>query len=470
MNFTSVNETKSLYPIRSTLYHFQLNTNIMNSIPNIPDLDRPRVVIVGGGFAGLKLARKLSKEQFQVVLFDRYNYHQFQPLFYQVATAGLEPSAIAFPLRKIFQSFQNLHVRIGNVDRVDPDLKMIYTNLGKLSYDYLVLAVGADTNYFGNENIRQHAIPMKSLSEALALRNALLANYEAALNEPDAKKVESLLNVVIVGAGPTGVELAGAIAEMRKFVLPKDYPELDFSQMKVFLLEGAPHVLGGYSDQASEKAEEYLKELGVEVRPNTLVVDYDGETVHLKDGTTLPSQNVIWAAGVKANEIPGLPEEAYGKARRLIVDRNNRVRGQASIFSLGDQAYMETEKYPKGHPQVAQVALQQADLLAKNLPQLHAGEKGRAFEYTDKGSLATIGRNRAVADLPGFKFQGFLAWILWLFVHLMALVGARNRVLVFINWAWSYFTFDKSFRLLINPKPKERPSPSVREDTEVEPV
>jgi NADH dehydrogenase len=430
----------------------------MKTIPNIPDIDKPRVVIVGGGFAGLKLARKLSKDNFQVVLFDRNNYHQFQPLFYQVATAGLEPSAIAFPLRKIFQSTQHLHVRIGNVDRIDPQDKIIYTNLGSLSYDYLVLAIGADTNYFGNEQIRQNAIPMKSLSEALALRNTLLANYEAALNEPDPEVVRGLLNVVIVGAGPTGVELAGAIAEMKKFVLPKDYPELDFSQMKVFLLEGASHVLPGYSDEASNKAEEYLKDLGVDIRLDTMVVDYDGKTVHLKDETTLSSQNVIWAAGIKANEIPGLPEDAYGKARRLVVDRNNRVRGQKYIFSLGDQAYMETEDYPKGHPQVAQVALQQADLLAKNLPKLAQGEKGKDFEYTDKGSLATIGRNRAVADLPAFKFQGFFAWILWLFVHLMALVGARNRVLVFINWAWSYFTFDKSFRLLINPKPKERPS------------
>lgn len=430
----------------------------MKTIPNIPDIDKPRVVIVGGGFAGLKLAQKLSKDNFQVVLFDRHNYHQFQPLFYQVATAGLEPSAIAFPLRKIFQSTKHLHVRIGNVDRIEPEEKMVYTSLGSLSYDYLVLAIGADTNYFGNEQIRDNAIPMKSLPEALALRNALLSNFEAALNEPDPDEVEGLLNVVIVGAGPTGVELAGAVAEMRKFVLPKDYPELDFSQMKVYLLEGAPHVLPGYSDDASEKAETYLKDLGVELQLDTMVTDYDGATVQLKDGTTLSTRNLIWAAGVKANEIPGLPEDAYGRARRLVVDRNNRVRGQKAIFSLGDQAYMETEKYPKGHPQVAQVALQQADLLAKNLPKLHRGETGKAFEYTDKGSLATIGRNRAVADLPQFKFQGFFAWVLWLFVHLMALVGARNRLLVFINWAWSYFTFDKSFRLLINPKPKERPS------------
>lgn len=440
----------------------------MKTIPNIPDIDKPRVIVVGGGFAGLKLARKLSRNDFQVVVFDKHNYHQFQPLFYQVATAGLEPSAIAFPLRKIFQSTQHLHVRIGNVDRIDPKGKIIQTNLGSLSYDYLVLAIGADTNYFGNEQIERNAIPMKSLSEALALRNALLANYEAALNEQDPEVVQGLLNVVIVGAGPTGVELAGAIAEMRKFVLPKDYPELDFSQMKVFLLEGAPHVLPGYSDDASEKAEKYLKELGVEVHLNAMVVDYDGETVQLKDDTQLSSHNVIWAAGVKANEIPGLPEDAYGKARRLVVDRNNRVRGQKSIFSLGDQAYMETEAYPNGHPQVAQVALQQADLLAKNLPKLHQGSTGKNFKYKDKGSLATIGRNRAVADLPGFKFQGFFAWVLWLFVHLMALVGARNRVLVFINWAWSYFTFDKSFRLLINPKPKERPT--NKEESEVEVV
>jgi NADH dehydrogenase len=429
----------------------------MKSISRIPAIDLPRVIIVGGGFAGLKLARKLEKNNFQVVLFDRHNYHQFQPLFYQVATAGLEPSAIAFPLRKIFQSTDNLHVRVAMVEEIDPEEKMIYTSIGSLSYDYLVLAIGADTNYFGNEQIRRHAIPMKSLPEALSLRNSLLSNYEEALNATDPHTIESLLNVVIVGAGPTGVELAGAIAEMKKFILPKDYPELDFSRMKVYLLEGTGQVLPGYSEKASHKANEYLKELGVEVRLNAMVTDYDGEEVNLKDGTTLPSQSVIWAAGVKANEIPGLPEDAYGKARRLVVDRANRVRGQKYIFSLGDQAYMETEKYPKGHPQVAQVALQQAALLAKNLPRMIAGESTEDFEYTDKGSLATIGRNRAVADLPGMRFQGFFAWLLWLFVHLMALVGARNRVLVFINWAWSYFTFDKSFRLLINPKAKERP-------------
>lgn len=438
----------------------------MKTIPNIPDTERPRVVIVGGGFAGLKLARKLSKKDFQVVLFDRNNYHQFQPLFYQVATAGLEPSAIAFPLRKIFQSVPHLHFRVAHVQKIDPEHKHVITDIGFIDYDYLVLAIGADTNYFGNEQIKRHAIPMKSLSEALALRNALLSTYEAALNESDIRTIESLLNVVIVGAGPTGVELAGAVAEMRNFILPKDYPELDFGRMKVFLLEGGPGVLPGYSEAASEKAEQYLRHMGVDVRLNTLVTDYDGDQVTLKDGTALRSRSVIWAAGVKANEIPGLPEEAYGRARRLIVDRQNRVKGTEDIFALGDQAYMETPAYQKGHPQVAQVALQQAQLLAGNLPKMLRGEATKAFEYTDKGSLATIGRNRAVADLPGVRFQGFFAWLLWLFVHLMALVGTRNRVLVFINWAWSYFTYDKSFRLLINPKPRKQAPRRIEKEVE----
>lgn len=429
----------------------------MKTISNIPETDLQRVIIVGGGFAGLKLGRKLRKRNFQVVLIDKHNYHQFQPLFYQVATAGLEPASIAFPLRKVFQAAKNLHVRIACVDRVDPEAQVLYTDIGQLSYDHLVLAIGADTNYFGNEQIRKYAIPMKSLPEALSLRNALLTSFEDALNESDPEKIQSLLNVVIVGGGPTGVELAGAVSEMRKYVLPKDYPEIDFSLMKVVLLEGADQVLNGYSEEASEKALDYLRRLNVEVRLDTLVKDYDGLTVYMQDGSTLSSQNVIWAAGIKANEVAGMPEVVYGPTRRLRVDRYNRVEGVNNIYAIGDVAYMETEAFPKGHPQVAQVALQQAKLLADNLVRMKKGESPEVFEYSDKGSLATVGRNLAVADLPYMRFQGFFAWILWLFVHLMSLVGARNRVLVFINWAWSYLTYDKSFRLLINPKRARRP-------------
>jgi len=428
----------------------------MNTIPNIPKNERKRIVIVGGGFAGLKLARKLMKSHFQVVLFDKNNYHQFQPLFYQVATAGLEPSAISFPLRKVFQAQQHLHFRVATVDRIEPSTQEIFTNIGKLDYDYLVLAMGATTNYFGNKGIAEHAVPMKSLSEALQLRNTILTHFEKALSASQVEDRKTLMNIVVVGGGPTGVELAGAIAEMRNVILPKDYPELDFSQMEVSLLEAGPKVLNGYSETSSAKAETYLEKLGVNVQTTAMVADYDGQQVTLKDGRTLNSRTVIWAAGVKANEIEGIPAEAYGRARRLIVDRQNRIQGVDNIFAIGDLAYMETEKYPQAHPQVAQVAIQQANLLHRNLKHIENNKPLRDFSYTDKGSLATVGRNLAVADLPFLHFQGFIAWVLWLFVHLMAIVGVKNRLFVFINWAWSYFTYDQSLRLLINPKEEEK--------------
>ncbi|MEZ5041991.1 MAG: NAD(P)/FAD-dependent oxidoreductase [Saprospiraceae bacterium] len=431
----------------------------MNTIPNIPQTDRKRIVIIGGGFAGLKLARKLMKSHFQVVLFDKNNYHQFQPLFYQVATAGLEPSAISFPLRKVFQEQKHLHFRVATVEHIDPQQQEVFTDLGKLKYDYLVLAIGATTNYFGNIEIEEHAVPMKSLSEALALRNTILSHFEKALNESSTSEMQTLMNIVVVGGGPTGVELAGAIAEMRKFILPKDYPELDFSKMEVSLLEAGPKVLNGYSEVSSSKAKVYLEQLGVNVQTGAMVQDYDGTTVTLKDGRQLHTRTLIWAAGVKANEIAGIPAAAYGRSRRLLVDQQNRVKGLNNVFAIGDLAYMETTEYPQGHPQVAQVAIQQANLLFHNLRNIETGKALLPFTYKDKGSLATVGRNLAVADLPFLHFQGFLAWVLWLFVHLMSIVGVKNRLFVFINWAWSYFTYDQSLRLLINPKrEKEKPS------------
>lgn len=426
----------------------------MNAIANIPKTNQQRVVILGGGFAGLKMARKLSKNDYQVVLIDRNNFHVFQPLFYQVATAGLEPSAISFPLRKIFQSKKEVHIRVAEVQEVDPQQKLVLTSIGYVEYDYLVLALGADTNYFGNENISNYAAPMKSLAEAIDLRNKILENYERALNESGSQAKETLMNVVIVGGGPTGVELAGAIAEMKKFILPKDYPELDFTKMKVQLLEAAPRVLGAYSETSSNRAERYLNKLGVEVKTNAMVEDYDGETVFLKDGENLNSSTLIWAAGIKANTISGLPAEVHGKNDRLIVNRYNQVKGFEDIFALGDMAYMETEDFPEGHPQVAQVALQMASNLYNNLKRKAKGQAFKAFSYADKGSLATVGRNLAIADLPFMKLGGFPAWALWLFIHLMALVGVKNRLFVFMNWAWNYFTYDQSLRLLIRPKAK----------------
>ncbi len=428
----------------------------MKTIANIPNNGKKRLVIVGGGFAGLKLAQSLTKSDFQIVLMDKHNYHQFQPLFYQVATSGLEPSAISFPLRKVFQEQKDVHFRIATVEYVDTTQKTIYTDLGLLAYDYLVLAMGGNTNFFGNKNIQEHAIPMKSLTEAINLRNTVLENFEQALNEVDPEKRESLLNMVVVGGGPTGVELAGALAEMKKYILPKDYPELDFSEMHIHLLEGTGQVLNGYSASSSKKAKEYLERLDVKVQLNTMVKDYDGSIVDLGEGNTLRTENLIWAAGIKANTVEGFSDDVIGRGGRMVVNEFNQLKNHPEIFVIGDMAIMQTKDYPQGHPQVAQVAIQQAKTLKKNLRRLEAGEVLKPFKYLDKGSLATVGRNLAVADLPGFSFQGFFAWVLWLFVHLMAILGVRNRLVVFINWAWSYLTYDQSLRLLINPKKKKQ--------------
>ncbi len=424
----------------------------MKNIAGIPENGKKRVVIIGGGFAGLKLAKSLKKSEFQIVLVDKNNYHQFQPLFYQVATAGLEPSAITFPLRKAFQNQQHIHFRIAALEKVDAENQAIQTDIGRLKYDYLVLAIGADTNYFGNQNIQRHATPMKSLGEAIHLRNTILTNFEKALNETDPEVIDSLLNFVIVGGGPTGTELAGALAEMKNYILPKDYPELDFSRMKIYLLEAASKVLNGYSEASSIKGKKYLEKLGVQVMTNTFVKDYDGKAVFLADGQTLATDTLIWAAGIKGNPVHGLGAAIIGRGGRLKVDAHNLVENHSNIFAIGDIALMTTEKYENGHPQVAQVAIQQAGLLAKNLKRQEKGQALKAFKYVDKGSLATVGRNLAVADLPFVSFQGFAAWVLWLFVHLMAILGVKNRLFVFINWAWSYLTYDQSLRLLINPR------------------
>lgn len=428
----------------------------MTTIANIPNTTKQRVVIIGGGFAGLKLAQSLPRKHFQIVLIDKNNYHQFQPLFYQVATSGLEPSAISFPFRKAFQKEKHIHFRVARFEKVHPDSQTIETNIGTLDYDYLVLAMGATTNYFGNKNIEQHALSMKSTGEALALRNTILTNFEKALNTTDDVIKESLMNIVLVGGGPTGVELAGAFAEMKKYILPKDYPELDFSQMQIHLLEAMPKILNGYSEESSKKGKAYLEKLGVQVHTNTFVEDYDGEKIRLKGGDTLYSKTLIWAAGIKANAVKGLSEESFGKAGRLVVNEYSELKQHKNIFALGDIAYMTTPKYPNGHPQVAQVALQQASRLAKNLKLKGKNQPLQAFRYTDKGSLATVGRKLAVADLPLFSFQGFFAWILWLVVHLMAILGVKNKLMVLLNWTWSYWTYDQSLRLVIRPKEKKK--------------
>ncbi len=423
---------------------------------NIPETTLERVVIVGGGFGGLQLARKLAKSDFQVVLIDRNNYHQFQPLFYQVAMSGLEPSSIVFPFRKLFQGRKNMFIRMAEVTHVDPVAKRLQTPLGHCNYDHLIVATGADTNYYGNEELERRTLPMKSVAEALYLRNSILDDYEDALTTPGYAERQELVDIVIVGGGATGVELAGSLAEMKTHVLPKDYPELDVQEeFDIYLIQSSDVILKGMSAESSTKALRYLQELGVKVVLNSRVTAFDGKLVTLDTGTTIPAQKVIWAAGIKGQPIPGLPEESITYGNRLAVDRFNRVAGTDAIYAIGDVAYMEEPDFPKGHPQVAQVAIQMGEHLANNLRHRHLRhEDWSPFHYHDKGSMATIGRGRAVVDLPKpeFHFGGVLAWLVWLLVHLFAILGTRNKVFVFLNWLYNYINYNQSLRLIIRPK------------------
>ena len=415
-----------------------------------------KVIIAGGGFGGLRLARKLNnKPGFEVLLVDRFNYHQFQPLFYQVATAGLDPSNISFPLRKVFHKSKNVRFRMAELLEIVPGQNKVITSAEDLEYDVLVLATGADTNFFGNQQLQEHAYPMKSTLEAMQLRNHILLNFEnatVAKDKGDEQTLQYYRNIVIVGGGPTGVEVSGAIADMRRSVLPKDYPELDFSKMNIYLLESAPRTLAAMSEKSSEDSKRYLEKLGVIVRTGTAVQDYDGKTVTLKNGEIIPSATVIWAAGIKGNVPAGIRPELIVRGNRIKVDRHNKVEGVENIYAVGDIAYMETPKYPQGHPQVAQGAMQQADTLAKNLVQLRDKQPmSHDFEYHDKGSMATIGRNLAVVDLPKPKlhFGGFFAWVIWMTLHLMLILGVKNRLFVFFNWLYNYVTSDQSLRLIL---------------------
>ncbi len=421
---------------------------------NIPETTSKRVVIIGAGFGGLKLAHELAESNYQVVLIDKNNYHQFQPLFYQVATAGLEPSAISFPLRKVFQKKKNIFIRIAEVQSVNIKENYIQTNIDKVSYDFLVLATGAETNFYNNKKMMQNAVPMKSVAEALGIRNKIIENYEEALYAEDKEEQLALMNIVVVGGGPTGVEVSGALAEMKKYILPKDYPELDFAKMQVSLVEASPKVLGTMSLQASKKATEYLKKLDVAIYTDTSVKDYDGRRVTLSDGTILNTKTLIWAAGVIGNKLPGMPPEVFIQNNRIKVDKFNKVVGTDNVYAIGDIAFMTEEKYPKGHPQLAQPAIQQARLLALNLINTQSNKELVPFHYKNPGTMATVGKNLAVVDLPHFKFHGFFAWLVWMFVHLMSIVGVKNRILIFINWAWNYITYDQSLRLIIRQKSK----------------
>jgi NADH dehydrogenase len=424
-----------------------------------------KVVIVGAGFAGLRLARKLNNEPgFEVVLVDKYNYHQFQPLFYQVATAALDASNISFPLRKAFQGTKNVHVRIEELRGVNSTEKKILTNSEDIFYDILVLATGADTNFFGNQKMASYAFPMKSVVESLQLRHRLIQNFEDALLAKTPEELQRLLNIVIVGGGPTGVEVAGALAEMKKYVLPKDYPELDFKKMNIYLLEGGDRTLGTMSEKSSEDSCRYLRKLGVTVMTKTIVKDYDGQNVFLADGKTISTDTVIWAAGIKGNIPEGIDKSLIVKGNRIKVDRQNRVLGLSDVYVLGDLAFMETPQWPNGHPQVASAAIQQADILASNLKRIERkSTEFYDFEYHDKGSMATVGRNLAVVDVPKPKlhFRGFFAWLIWMGLHLFLILGVKNRIMVFINWIYNYITYDQNLRLIF----KEFYRPRVPLDT-----
>ncbi len=415
---------------------------------NVPVSNLPRLVIIGGGFAGLTLARKLKRADLQIVLLDKNNYHTFQPLLYQVATAGLEPDSIAYPLRKILRRQKNLIFRMAEVTTVHPDSQEIETSIGRLRYDYLVIATGSRTNYFGNAQLGEKVMPLKSIQDAFNLRNFVLARFEKALLTNDIDEREALISFVIVGGGPTGVETAGALAELKRHILPIDYPELDLRRMQIHVIEAAPRLLSAMSEPAGEHADKFLKELGVTVWLNAPVKGYDGVKVELGNGKTIRSDTVIWTAGVLGAPIAGLSPDSLTHNQRVKVDNFNRVRGYENIFVIGDLACLPTESYENGHPMVAQVAMQQGRRLAENLMRLQRGKELQPFIYNNLGDLATVGRNRAVADFAHFKAQGFLAWVLWIFIHLMNLVGFRNKLIVLINWIWNYITYDRSIRLI----------------------
>lgn len=421
-----------------------------------------KLIIIGGGFGGLRLARNLSnKKGIDVTLIDRHNYHQFQPLFYQVATAGLDASNISFPLRKVFHNSRNIRIRIAELLEIDAPHRKIETSLGPMEYDMLVIATGADTNFFNNNRLKEYSFPMKSTVEALQIRHRLIQNFEDALDAQDPKQLEQLFNLVVVGGGPTGVELSGALAEMKKYVLPKDYPELDFSRMNIFLLEGSGKLLGTMSEKSSEQARHYLEKLGVTVRTQTLVKDYDGAAVTLGDGSSIASSIVIWAAGIKGNVPAGIKPEWVARGNRINVDPYCKVIGSDAVYAIGDIAYMETDDSPQGHPQVAPVAMQQADLLAANLLAAQKNAALKKFVYKDKGSMATVGRNLAVVDIPKPKlhFGGFLAWMIWMGLHLLLILGVKNRLFVFLNWLYNYVTYDQSLRLIFKEfyRPETKP-------------
>lgn len=438
---------------------------------NIQRNQKKRVVIVGGGLGGLRLAEDLYGSGMQVVLIDKNNFHQFPPLIYQIASAGIDPSSISFPFRQIFRKRKDFYFRMAEARMVDTEKKILQTSIGKIDYDYLVLAAGATTNFFGNKNIEEWAIPMKTVPEAMGLRNALLSNFERALTCATEEERQELLNVVIVGGGATGVEIAGALSEMKRYVIPYDYPDMDSSLMHIYLIEAGDRLLAGMSQDSSKKAYDFLKSMGVDIQFGKMVTDYRDHKVIMKDGTEIPTRTFLWVSGIRANAMPGISEDHLGRGFRFKVDQFNRIPGQNDVFAIGDQCLQTTDPaYPNGHPQVAQVAIQQAKNLAKNIKRINEGHADdnslTPFKYNNLGSMATIGRNKAVVEIGKFHSQGFFAWILWLVVHLRSILGVKNKMMVLLNWLWKYVSYNDSIRMITYAtKPREVLERMEREQT-----
>lgn len=438
---------------------------------NIQRNQKKRVVIVGGGLGGLRLAEDLYGSGMQVVLIDKNNFHQFPPLIYQIASAGIDPSSISFPFRQIFRKRKDFYFRMAEARMVDTEKKILQTSIGKIDYDYLVLASGATTNFFGNKNIEEWAIPMKTVPEAMGLRNALLSNFERALTCATEEERQELLNVVIVGGGATGVEIAGALSEMKRYVIPYDYPDMDSSLMHIYLIEAGDRLLAGMSQDSSKKAYDFLKSMGVDIQFGKMVTDYRDHKVIMKDGTEIPTRTFLWVSGIRANAMPGISEDHLGRGFRFKVDQFNRIPGLNDVFAIGDQCLQTTDSaYPNGHPQVAQVAIQQAKNLAKNIKRINEGHADdnslTPFKYNNLGSMATIGRNKAVVEIGKFRSQGFFAWILWLVVHLRSILGVKNKMMVLLNWLWKYVSYNDSIRMITYAtKPREVMERMEREQT-----
>lgn len=420
---------------------------------NIEHTDKKRIVIVGGGLGGLELAFKLVDDDYQVVLIDKNNYHQFPPLIYQVASGGLEPSSISFPFRRLFQGKKDFFFRMAKVESVNTDKKIINTTVGEIDYDYLVMAFGAKTNFFGNKDIEATTLPMKSVSEAMRLRNTILRNLELALTEEDPARKQALMNIVVVGGGASGVEIAGAVAEMKKNIIARDYPDLDSSQMHIYLVNAVDRLLSAMDPVSSKRAERDLKELHVHIRQPQFATEYKDGILKTSAGLEIPTQTVIWVSGICANTVEGLPAESIGHAGRFLTDRFCRVKGVKDVYAIGDVSLVEgDEEYPLGHPQLAQVAMQQAKTVAKNFKAMSKGKELKPFKYKNLGVMATIGRNHAVAEISGKKFGGFPAWALWLVVHLRSILGVKNKTFILLNWVWNYINYKQSLRLILKTK------------------